>query len=82
MVVLGYSRLLWLQCYARQTMGVLMRGLEEAFAFLGGVPAELLFDQLKAVILDDRRRRAAGGSTTAPSPTSSPHSRKLSKPAN
>ena len=29
-VVLGYSRLLWLQFYTRQTMLVLMRGLEDA----------------------------------------------------
>jgi transposase len=54
-VVLGYSRLLWLQFYSRQTMAVLMRGLEESFATFGGVPAELLFDQLKAVIIDDQR---------------------------
>ena len=54
-VVLGYSRLLWLQFYSRQTMAVLMSGLEEAFAFFGGVPRELLFDQLKAVIINDQR---------------------------
>ncbi len=54
-VVLGYSRLLWLQFYSRQTMAVLIRGLEQAFEFLGGVPNELLFDQLKAVIIDDER---------------------------
>jgi transposase len=59
MVVLGYSRLLWLQFYARQTMRSLMSGLEAAFAFFGGVPRELLFDQLKAVVLEDRR--PAGG---------------------
>jgi transposase len=58
-VVLAYSRLLWLQFYARQTMAMLMHGLEEAFAFFGGVPAELLFDQMKAVIIDDER--ASGG---------------------
>jgi len=58
-VVLGYSRLLWLQFYARQTMAVLVRGLEDAFAFFGGVPAELLFDQMKAVIIEDER--ASGG---------------------
>jgi transposase len=58
-VVLAYSRLLWLQFYARQTMAVLMHGLEEACAFFGGVPAELLFDQMKAVIIDDER--ASGG---------------------
>ena len=55
MVVLAYSRLLWLRFYPRQTMRVLMRGLEEAFAFIGGVPRELLFDQLKAVVIEDRR---------------------------
>jgi transposase len=55
MVVLGYSRLLWLQFYPRQTMRTLMRGLESAFHYVGGVPQELLFDQLKAVIVDDRR---------------------------
>lgn len=58
-VVLGYSRLLWFQFYERQTMGVVMRGLEAAFAYFGGVPTELVFDQMKAVIIEDRR--AAGG---------------------
>lgn len=53
--VLGYSRLLWLQYYPRQTMQTVMRGLEEAFAYCGGVPRELLFDQMKAVIIDDKR---------------------------
>lgn len=55
LVVLGYSRLLWVQFYPRQTMSILMRGLERAFAYVGGVPHELLFDQLKAVIQDDAR---------------------------
>ena len=55
LVVLGFSRLLWFQFYERQTMEVLMRGLEAAFAYFGGVPLELLFDQLKAVIIEDRR---------------------------
>ena len=39
-VVLGYSR---------QTMRVVMRGLEAAFTYFGGVPSELLFAQMKAV---------------------------------
>ena len=59
MVVLGYSRLLWFQCYLRQTMQTLTTGLEAAFSFFRGVPRELLFDQLKAVVLEDRR--PAGG---------------------
>ena len=58
-VVLGYSRYMWLRYYERQTMGVVMRGLESAFRFFGGVPSELLFDQMKAVVLGDRRE--AGG---------------------
>ena len=54
-VVLGYSRVLWVQFYPRETMRVLMQGLEAAFAYFGGVPREVLFDQLKAVIVDDER---------------------------
>ena len=54
-VVLGYSRLLWLKFYPRQTLATVIAGLEEAFAYVGGVPRELLFDQLKAVIVEDHR---------------------------
>ena len=59
MIVLGYSRLLWLRFYPRQTMTVLMEALESAFDRFGGVPEELLFDQMRAVVLSDDR--AAGG---------------------
>lgn len=55
LVVLGYSRLLWLRFYPRQDMQTLVRGLETAFEFFGGVPRELLFDQMKAVIVRDLR---------------------------
>ena len=55
LVVLGYSRLLWLHFYRRQTMAVLIEGLESAFAHFGGVPRELLFDQMRAVVLSDGR---------------------------
>ena len=58
-IVLGYSRLLWLHFYTRQTMPVLMEGLESAFDRFGGVPEELLFDQMRAVVLSDDR--GAGG---------------------
>jgi transposase len=60
LVVLSYSRLLWLRFFARQDMHTLFRGLEQAFAFFGGVPQEILFDQMRAVILADHR--AEGGS--------------------
>lgn len=55
LVVLGYARLLWLGFFPRQSMEVLMRRLESAFAFFGGMPAKLLFDQVKAVVIEDRR---------------------------
>jgi transposase len=53
--VLGYSRLLWCRFYPRQDMTTLIDGLEDAFLSFGGVPQELLFDQMKAVITRDLR---------------------------
>ncbi len=55
LVVLGYSRLKYFRYFQRQDMRSLFRGLEEAFHFFGGVPEELLFDQMKAVITKDLR---------------------------
>lgn len=55
LVVLGYSRLLWCRFYPRQDMRTVIEGLEEAFRSFGGVPQELLFDQMKAVITRDLR---------------------------
>src|SRR5690606_4884834 len=55
LVVLGYSRLLWLRFFRRQDMRTLMVGLEESFHFFRGVPHELLFDQMRAVVTRDLR---------------------------
>jgi transposase len=55
LVVLGYSRVLWCRFYPRQDMRTLIDGLEEAFRSFGGVPQELLFDQMKSVITRDLR---------------------------
>jgi transposase len=55
LVVLGYSRLLYVEWVARQTAWTVMQALERAFACFGGVPREVLFDQLKAVIVEDHR---------------------------
>ena len=55
LVVLGYSRLLWCRFYPRQDMATLIDGLEDAFLYFGGVPQELLFDQMKTVITRDLR---------------------------
>lgn len=60
LVVLGYSRLLWLRFFERQTMEVLFAGLEEAFGAFGGVPREILFDQMRAVISADHRFEGGG----------------------
>ena len=57
--VLGYSRLLWLKFYPRQTLATVITGLEDAFTYFGSVPTELLFDQMRAVIIEDQR--ADGG---------------------
>lgn len=60
LVVLGYSRLLWLSFYRRQDMRTLFSALESAFVFFGGVTEEILFDQMKAVVTRDDR--LTGGS--------------------
>lgn len=55
LVVLGYSRLLWVHYFPRKTTAALYEGLEAAFRFFRGVPQHLLFDQLKNVIQADHR---------------------------
>jgi transposase len=55
LVVLGYSRVLFLDIVPRQTALTVMLGLERAFAMFGGVPREVLFDQMKSVVVADHR---------------------------
>jgi transposase len=55
LIVLGYSRLLAVEWVSRQTARTVMAALERAFAVFGGVPREILFDQMKAVIVEDHR---------------------------
>jgi transposase len=55
LVVLGYSRVLYVEFVTRQTALTVMLGLERAFAAFGGVPREILFDQMKSVIVADHR---------------------------
>lgn len=59
-VVLGHSRLLWVQFYPRQDLRTLLHGLETCFATWGGVPRELLFDQMRSVITRDERLTGGG----------------------
>ena len=54
-MVLGYSRYLHVEFVQRQTALTVMLGLERGFATFGGVPQEVLFDQMKSVVVDDQR---------------------------
>ncbi len=54
-MVLGYSRQLYVEFVPRQTALHVMHGMERAFAAFGGVPQHVLFDQMKSVIVDDHR---------------------------
>ena len=51
----GHTGQFYMSPDTRQTMAVLTGGLETAFERFGGVPKELLFDQMRAVVLSDRR---------------------------
>lgn len=55
-VVLGYSRVTWARFVVSERRPVLTSLLEKAFADLGGVPQELLFDNLKQVIAHPRTK--------------------------
>jgi transposase len=59
-VVLGHSRLLWVQFYPRQDLRTLLHALETCFTTWGGVPRELLFDQMRAVLTRDDRLTGGG----------------------
>src|SRR2546422_6469556 len=48
-------RSLFVEFVTRQTALTVMLGLERAFAVFGGVPHEILFDQMKSVIVEDHR---------------------------
>jgi transposase len=55
-VTLGYSRAMFADLALDQTLPTLVRLHEAAFAALGGVPQEILYDRMKTVVLgmDDR----------------------------
>jgi transposase len=57
-VVLGFSRTIWARFVVSERRPVLTTLLEQAFSELGGVPRELLFDNLKAVIARPRSEDA------------------------
>jgi transposase len=50
-LTLGYSRKMYAGATADEKMPVFLRSHEEAFEFLGGVPHEIVYDNLKSVVL-------------------------------
>jgi transposase len=59
-VVLGFSRLLWVRFYPRQDLRTLLHGLEACLHTWGGAPQEWLFDQMKSVLTRDDRLAGGG----------------------
>lgn len=57
-LVLGYSRWLWGRFVLHQDLVTVLRCHVAAFAALGGVPRELLYDQMRTAVLDDVRDEA------------------------
>jgi transposase len=57
-VVFGYSRFIWARCVLTERRPVLMELLEQCFREVGGVPKELLFDNLKQVVVRPRSKDA------------------------
>jgi transposase len=51
-MVLSYSRQLFLRFYLGQSLSLFLDAHQEAFEFLGGVPRVLLYDNLKSVVLE------------------------------
>lgn len=50
-MTLGYSRACYVDIATEQSIGPFLRMHERAFAYLGGVPAEVLYDNCKTVVL-------------------------------
>lgn len=55
-VVFGYSRLIWARFVVSERRPVLMELLEQCFREVGGIPGELLFDNLKQVVVQPRTK--------------------------
>ncbi len=51
-MVLSYSRMLFVRFYLGQTQSLFLQGHQAAFDFFGGVPRVLLYDNLKSAVLE------------------------------
>jgi hypothetical protein len=52
-MVLGHSRYLWARYVLHQDLATVLRCHMAAFAELGGVPSEILYDRMKTAVLDE-----------------------------
>jgi transposase len=52
-LVLGYSRLIWARFVAHQDLQTVLRCHIAAFAALGGVPRQILYDRMKTAVIGD-----------------------------
>jgi transposase len=52
-MVLGHSRFLWARYVLHQDLATVLRCHMAAFAELGGVPSEILYDRMKTAVLDE-----------------------------
>jgi transposase len=52
-IVLGHSRFLWGEFVWHQDLLTVLRSHVRAFAALGGVPREILYDRMKTAVLDE-----------------------------
>ena len=52
-LVLGYSRLIWARFVAHQDLQTVLRCHMAAFAALGGVPREVLYDRMKTAVIGE-----------------------------
>ena len=56
-LVLGHSRYLWARFVAHQDLQTVLRMHVAAFAHLGGVPREILYDRMKTAVLGEGEAR-------------------------
>jgi len=52
-LVLGYSRLIWARFVAHQDLQTMLRCHMAAFAALGGVPRQVLYDRMKTAVIGE-----------------------------
>jgi transposase len=64
---MGYSRATFVKFAAGEDAATLCTGLREAFDYFGGVPEHVLFDNMKAVVIErGRRHQLQGNRRTLP----------------